>query len=126
MNPQIVPMVRTQIRSDKFLKRWQYDSPANNPYQSQYAKKSSDPVEQQIRPFVGQTQDGLLYRNDDQYMRRMVHGMPASSPHQKLELILRYETALRLQGPDSKLVKLLEAQLDAYDNLHPTTPTIHR
>lgn len=118
---------RIFIRSDRFQKHWQYDSPANNPDSTQRAvRPSADAAEQQIRPFYGQTQKGLPVDNREHYQRRMDHGMPGGAQHGRLELLLRYETEVRLHGPGSKLATLLSEQLDAYDNRHVDTKTVHK
>ncbi len=116
---------RIFIRSDRFQKHWQYDSPANNPSESQYFKKSSDAAEQQIRPFYGQTQKGLPVDNREHFQRRMENGMPGGAQHGRLELLLRYECECRLHGPNSTLAKLLSDQLSGFDNRNVETETVH-
>lgn len=113
------------VRSEEFNPKWRYDTPQNNPYQSQQLKKSEDYREQQVRPFIGRTDHGPLHRNDDMYMRRLVVGQPGSAAHQKLDLLVRYNTACKFQGKHSKLAQLLQHQLDEYDNDVDETPRIH-
>lgn len=113
------------VRSEEFHPGWQHDAPHNNPSQTQYLKKSEDHREQQIRPFVGRTENGLLYRNNDIYMRRLVEGQRGSAAHQKLDLMVRYRVMCDFQGKNSKAAQLLLHQLEEYENDEEKLQTIH-
>lgn len=113
------------VRSEEFNPNWRYDTPHHNPTQTQHLKQSEDHREQQLRPFIGRTHHGPLYRNDDLYMRRLVNGQSGSAGHHKLDLMVRYKVACQFQGKHSKLAQLLLHQLQEYDNDAERTPTVH-
>lgn len=113
------------VRTEEFHDFWRYDTPDNNPSQTQHLKQSEDYREQQLRPFTGRTEHGPLYRNHDIYMRRMVEGQQGSAAHQKLDLMVRYKVACQFQGKHSKVAQLLLHQLQAYDTKPDTTPHEH-
>lgn len=113
------------VREDYFNPTWRYDTPGHNPSQTQQLKQSEDYREQQVRPFVGRTEHGPLYRNNDIYMRRLVDGQSGSAAHQKLDLMVRYKVACQFQGRNSKLAQLLLHQLEEYDNKPDKTPLVH-
>lgn len=114
------------VREDRFNPMWRYDTPDHNPSQTQQLKKSEDYREQQVRPFIGRIEHGPLHRNHELYMRRLVEGQRGSAAHQKLDLMVRYNTACQFQGRNSKLAQLLLHQLEEYDHKpEAETPQIH-
>lgn len=115
---------RIYLRSERFNQLWSVDMPDRNPEQTQDRKRSLMAEEQQIRPFYGPTQRGVR-PNRDFYHSRAAGHHTALNQHMKLELLIRYETEVRLHGGHTKLAELLRSQLSEYDNRACETPTVH-
>lgn len=127
LNPYDAPWKRTYVRSHDAEPRWGYmASPQVNPTNTFKQQTSSDPAEQQIRPFNGPTIDGRLFNSEDFNHRRILVGKPGESNQLMLNAMVGYEVALQKWGPNHNLTRYKKQVLETFHNKSRAIADVHR